>query len=68
MMNQYLCRKYLAEDVANHISFLPQLNRRIGHPKKYHGNLTSPHETLLANQNNLILDEGSSAYQNWLSR
>uniref|UniRef100_T1HA96 Uncharacterized protein n=1 Tax=Rhodnius prolixus TaxID=13249 RepID=T1HA96_RHOPR len=64
MMNEYMCRNYIAEEILNEIE--PADIARLGKPakptrKKAHPNHRPRQETLLR-------DQGSSAYKNWLTR
>jgi hypothetical protein len=73
MMNEYLCRSYVAEQILSDIGVMtadnrmgspadaPKVSERSHHlrPKKI--DVTAVKESLLA-------DQGSSHYKNWLAR
>lgn len=57
-MNEYMCRNFVAQQIISDMS-LTRLHRRLGASGDFHsGNAKS----------NMIEDEGSSNYQNWLSK
>lgn len=66
MMNQYLCRNYVAEEVASYMMILPRVSRRMGHQNSVENNSTPPSHIFAVNQKEMLLDEGSLAYQDWL--
>lgn len=53
-MNEFLCRNYIAEQIVSEMS-LSSVQRRLG----------SARATVT---NEMLQDEGSSAYKNWLSK
>ncbi|XP_024085597.1 uncharacterized protein LOC112128056 [Cimex lectularius] len=61
MMNEYLCRSYVADEILTGIS--EKNIGRLGVPAKKHMNHKN-HRT----QDTLLNDQGSSSYKNWLSR
>lgn len=66
-MNQFQCRKYIAEEVAAHITSLPNLNGRMENVIRMDENSTILAERLVGDSN-LLNDEGSTAYQDWLTK
>lgn len=68
MMNQYLCRNFIAEEITSLMTISPKVKRRMGHANEYHANTSKPLQVFVADQNNFLLDEGSSSYQDWLSK
>lgn len=69
MMNEYLCRNFVAEQIVADMT-LTRIKRRLG--KQPEGNGSGFHhpkpELALSLKNNLIEDEGSSSYKSWLSK
>nr|CAH7730166.1 unnamed protein product [Callosobruchus chinensis] len=66
MMNQYLCRSYVADRIVSNMT-LTRIKRRMGQVTGKETNFTNA-ETEVASiiKNNLMNDEGSSGYQDWL--
>ncbi|VEN56194.1 unnamed protein product [Callosobruchus maculatus] len=66
MMNQYLCRSYVADRIVSNMT-LTRIKRRMGQMTGKESNSTNA-ETEIASiiKNNLMNDEGSSGYQDWL--
>ena len=68
MMNEYLCRNYVAEQILNDME--PKIvQNRLGSPAE----TTSPPSKsskidLSAVKESLLADQGSSHYKNWLAR
>lgn len=64
MMNEYLCRSYVAEEIINDMT-LSRIKRRMGvNPPDANPNEPSK----LFVKNTLLHDEGSSNYKDWLSK
>jgi hypothetical protein len=81
MMNEYLCRNYVAEQILNDmgIASTPRADDRLGNPavapkdpkrttaaSGHHGH--SRNIDLNAIKDSLLADQGSSHYKNWLAR
>ncbi|XP_050512971.1 uncharacterized protein LOC126888653 [Diabrotica virgifera virgifera] len=64
MMNQYMCRSFVAEQIVANMS-TSRVKRRMGHVTSGVGESSSPQTDI---SKNLIYDEGSSGYQDWLSK
>ncbi|CAG9834059.1 unnamed protein product [Diabrotica balteata] len=64
MMNQYMCRSFIAEQIVANMS-TSRVKRRMGHVTSGIGESSSPQTDI---SKNLIYDEGSSGYQDWLSK
>lgn len=64
MMNEYLCRSFVAEQIVQEMS-LSRIQRRLGQGMMATINGISP---TYSASNELMQDEGSSAYKNWLSK
>lgn len=65
-MNEYLCRSFVAEQIVSEMS-LSRMQKRLGSAmlQEKDGKLRS---IKYAISNELLQDEGSSAYKNWLSK
>lgn len=62
-MNEYLCRSYVAEQIINDMT-ISRIKRRLGA-----GSVISNTSKVQLNvKNDLLEDEGSSTYKNWLSK
>ncbi|XP_045469460.1 uncharacterized protein LOC123677064 [Harmonia axyridis] len=67
MMNEYLCRNYIAEQIVHDMS-MSQINKRMGVISHGPGLSTLQSAETKSIQNGLLEDEGSSNYKNWLSK
>ncbi|CAH1994998.1 unnamed protein product [Acanthoscelides obtectus] len=66
MMNQYLCRSYIADRIVSNMT-LTRIKRRMGHSSGEQANFTDvENKAASLIKNNLMNDEGSSGYQDWL--
>ncbi|CAH1161117.1 unnamed protein product [Phyllotreta striolata] len=66
MMNQYMCRNFLAEQIVSNMSILTRVKRKMGHVTSGIGeSITAPS---LDAKEKLIFDEGSSGYKDWLTK
>ena len=63
MMNEYLCRNFVAEQIVSEMS-VPRVNRRSG--LSFEDEKPGTISATLKNQ--MIDDEGSKNYKSWLSR
>ncbi|KAK5649377.1 hypothetical protein RI129_000406 [Pyrocoelia pectoralis] len=68
MMNEYLCRNYISEQIISEMRS-SRIRRRLGNPME---NQVRPAVPFPANnlsiKNNLLEDEGSATYQDWLKK
>lgn len=64
-MNEYMCRNYVAGQIVNEMSLSKIKSRRLGGANKTGGQ--SGHVRLAAG-NNLLEDEGSKHYKDWLAK
>lgn len=61
-MNEYLCRNFVAEEIISDMT-LSRMKRRMGvNPPKKGSKLQ------VSLRNNLLQDEGSSNYKDWLTK
>ncbi|KAK9880969.1 hypothetical protein WA026_014320 [Henosepilachna vigintioctopunctata] len=69
MMNEYLCRNYLAEQIVQDMS-ISRVKKRMGAVSHGPGMSTIQMETVPTNrvQDELLNDEGSSNYKDWLAK
>ncbi|KAB0800206.1 hypothetical protein PPYR_05946 [Photinus pyralis] len=68
MMNEYLCRNYISEQIISEMRS-SRIRRRLGNPMENHGRQAATFPTSnLSIKNNLIEDEGSAGYQDWLKK
>nr|CAI5825244.1 unnamed protein product [Callosobruchus analis] len=66
MMNQYLCRSYVADRIVSNMT-LTRIKRRMGQVTGKEANFTNTEtEVTSIIKNKLMNDEGSSGYQDWL--
>ncbi|KAJ3664671.1 hypothetical protein Zmor_000222 [Zophobas morio] len=65
MMNEYLCRSYIAEEIIHDMT-LSRIKRRMGVGAPGIQMRTSKDQESVKNQ--LLADEGSSNYKDWLSK
>jgi hypothetical protein len=63
-MNEYLCRNYVAEEIIGDMT-LSRIKRRMG--SNTHGIQTHAKDKVSV-KNQLLQDEGSSNYKDWLSK
>lgn len=63
MMNEYMCRNFVAQQIVSEMS-LTRLKRRLGTPM----NNYKQSKINLDVKNNLIDDEGSTNYKDWLTK
>lgn len=61
-MNEYLCRNFVAEQIVSEMT-LSKIQKRVGH--ELNGN-SSKKKHVVGHE--LLQDEGSSAYKDWLSK
>lgn len=64
MMNEYLCRNFIAEQIVSDLT-LTRLKRRLG---KYPNKSSNSTESRSSLRSNLIDDEGSTNYKSWLTK
>lgn len=57
-MNEYLCRNFVAEQIVSEMT-LSKIQKRVGHENN---------GKVLKRKQELLQDEGSSAYKDWLSK
>lgn len=63
MMNEYLCRNFVAHQIVSEMS-LDKITKRMG----THTNNDMHSKELIDVKNNLVDDEGSTNYKDWLSK
>lgn len=63
MMNEYLCRNFVAEQIVSEMS-VPRVNRRSGLAFEH----AQPGTISATLKNQMLDDEGSKNYKSWLSR
>lgn len=63
-MNEYLCRNFVAQEIITEMS-LDKISKRIG---THINDVKSSKRTTDINKNNLVDDEGSTNYKDWLSK
>nr|CAD7204061.1 unnamed protein product [Timema douglasi] len=79
MMNEYLCRSYVAEEILSEVLAAepPRAEKRVGSPppppksEEGHGRISTKLKKVVdlgALKDNLLTDPGSSNYKNWLAR
>jgi hypothetical protein len=81
MMNEYLCRSYVAEEILSDmgVTSAPSADSRVGRPaaapkdssrtEAAVGHNSRPRKIdLSAIKESLLADQGSSHYKNWLAR
>ncbi|XP_044757834.1 uncharacterized protein LOC123315988 [Coccinella septempunctata] len=67
MMNEYLCRNYIAEQIVQDMS-MSKINKRMGVISHGPGMNTLQSTESKSTQTGLLEDEGSSNYKDWLSK
>lgn len=77
MMNEYLCRNFVADQILSDMS-LTRIRRRLGTPASASPRHRNPNNgttfsltkrpEISSIKDNLITDEGSSNYKHWLSK
>lgn len=64
MMNEYLCRSYIAEQIVNDMT-LSRIKRRMSSDSTPFSPASKIQETI---KNQLLTDEGSASYKDWLQK
>lgn len=68
MLNKYLCSKFIANEIVD--EFKPVMQNRLGIAKSSNESLSSSENNVEAKKKkqNILFDEGSLDYKNWLAK